>query len=84
MSREVSFSSGEGGGGGGEVDVWDEPPFVPTRGHRSPPHNVDTPQTAEIHAFPPELRSARPPLPFSAPRWRPEAAEPPPSLRIHI
>lgn len=40
------------------MTVWDEPPFVPKRGHRSSPHIVDTPRMAEIHAFPPEPRSA--------------------------
>lgn len=32
--------------------VWDEPPFVPRKGHCSSRHNVDTPETARIRTFP--------------------------------
>lgn len=35
------------------MTVWDEPPFVPKRGHRSSPHIVEPPRAAQIHAFPP-------------------------------
>lgn len=48
------------------VDVWDESPFVPRQGHRTSSHNVDTPETARIPAYPP-LSSPPPLLPLSPP-----------------
>jgi len=52
------------------VDVWDESPFVPRQGHCTSSHNVDTPETARIPAYPPPplLSSSSPsppPLPSS-------------------
>lgn len=72
MNRRVEKGGGGGGGKeeeeeGGEVDVWDEPPFVPRQGHCSSTHNVDTPETARIRTFLPPPRPHRPPLRLALP-----------------
>lgn len=76
---------------GEEVDVWDEPPFVPRQGHRSSTHNVDTPETARLRTFspppPPPLRSALPLTVLHQPGRRlfgTSPAETPSPMRIFI
>ena len=49
------------------VDVWDQPPFVPSQGHRSSPHNVGSCPPAA----PPALRLSVLHQPRRAPRFSP-------------